>query len=449
MPPTRPDVVCRPTSVALGTISWLAPRSAQYETGDEGNKFIGGTKHAKGFFSYGFVTNTDYETPTEEHATGYSFALWFFQYVFAAAAATIVSGAVAERAQLIAYLIYSSVITGLIYPVVVHWVWDTNGWASAFNENTGDAAPLMGGQIDFAGSGVVHMTGGVAALVGAAIIGPRSGRFEGGGRVGKPVPIKGHSSVLQVFGTFILWLGWYGFNPGSTLGITPSGYAMGASRSVVTTTLSAASSGITVVVLDKLVGSKTWDVGAVCNGILAGLVSITAGCSTVYPWAAFMIGILGGLVYMLASKIVLHVCKVDDPLDAFAVHGACGFWGCFATALWAAPAYAYHGDLAGGGLGKPGSCREECGGVGLFYGCGCLVGVTVSALITEIVWVAGMSAIMFFILQVCGLLRVSPEVEELGMDVSKHGGTAYETGMFGEPAKPGASPEPLGAATSS
>ena len=143
-----------------------------------------------------------------ENPTGGDFALWFFQYVFAAAAATIVSGAVAERAQLGAYLIYSTVITGLIYPVVVHWVWDGYGWASAFNGNEGDDAPLLGGQIDFAGSGVVHMTGGVAALIGAAVIGPRAGRFEGGGRSGKPVAIKGHSSVLQVLGTFILWLGW-------------------------------------------------------------------------------------------------------------------------------------------------------------------------------------------------------------------------------------------------
>ena len=338
--------------------------------------------------------------------------------MFAAAAATIVSGAVAERAQLGAYLIYSTVITGLIYPVVVHWVWDGNGWASAFNTNEGDDGPLLGGQIDFAGSGVVHMTGGVAALAGAFVIGPRMGRFDGGGRTGKPVPIKGHSSVLQVLGTFILWLGWYGFNPGSTLGITPAGYATGAARSVVTTTLSAATGGLTVVALDKLLGSKTWDVSAVCNGILGGLVSITAGCSTVYPWAAVLIGFLGGFVYFGASNLVLKVLKVDDPLDAFAVHGACGFWGCLATALLAAPAYAYHGTLDDG-------CKGG-GGVGLFYGEGCLIGVTFATLVAEIAWVGGMSFLMFFALKMAGLLRVPPEVEEAGMDISKHGGTAYE-----------------------
>jgi len=409
----------------IGALIWWAwGFAAAYETGDSPNKFIGGVSNAKGFFASGWVSDAD-NSDTSEHATGYTFALWFFQYVFAAAAATIVSGAVAERAQLMAYLIYSSVITGLIYPVVVHWVWDVNGWASAFNTNTGDAAPLMGGQIDFAGSGVVHMTGGVAALVGAAIIGPRSGRFEGGGRVGKPVPIKGHSSVLQVMGTFILWLGWYGFNPGSTLGITPSGYAMHASRSVVTTTLSAATGGVVVVILDKFLGSKTWDVGAVCNGILGGLVSITAGCSTVYPWAAVLIGFIGGGVYFGSSKLVLNVCKVDDPLDAFAVHGACGFWGCLATALLAAPAYAYAG-----------SGTEDCddkAGQGAFYGGGCLIGVAMAALIAEIAWVGGMSFILFFALKMSGLLRVSQDIEEMGMDVSKHGGTAYE--MEGAAAK--------------
>ena len=309
-------------------------------------------------------------------------------------------------------------ITGLIYPVVVHWVWDGNGWASAFNSNEGDDAPLLGGQIDFAGSGVVHMTGGIAAFVGAAVIGPRTGRFSGGGRTGNPVPIKGHSSVLQVLGTFILWLGWYGFNPGSTLGITNPGAAQTAARCVVNTTLSAATCGLVVVVLDKLLGSRTWDVGAVCNGVLGGLVSISAACSTVYPWAAVLIGAIGGCVCFGASRLVLHVLKVDDPLDAFAVHGACGFWGCLATALLTAPAYAYHGTLDDG-------CKGG-GGVGAFYGGGCLVGVTVATLVAEIAWVGGTSFVLFGGLKLAGLLRVTFESEELGLDVIKHGGTAYE-----------------------
>ena len=147
-------------------------------------------------------------------------------------------------------------------------------------------------------------------------------------------------------------------------------------------------------------------------------MSITAGCSTVYPWAAVLIGFIGGLVYFGASNLVLKIFKVDDPLDAFAIHGACGFWGCVATALLAAPAYAYHGTLDD-------DCKSG-GGVGAFYGGGCLIGVTFAALTAEIVWVGGMSTILFLSLKAAGILRVSSEVEELGMDISKHGGTAYE-----------------------
>ena len=199
------------------------------------------------------------------------------------------------------------------------------------------------------------------------------GRFDGGGRTGKPVPIKGHSSVLQVLGTFILWLGWYGFNPGSTLGITPVGYATAAARSVVTTTLSAATGGLTVVTLDKLLGSKTWDVSAVCNGILGGLVSITAGCSTVYPWAAVLIGFLGGFVYFGSSALVLKVLKVDDPLDAFAVHGACGAFGCIMIGFFATKEYAWTD-------------------YGVFYGGnGTLLGVQIAGVVIEILWVTTLS----------------------------------------------------------
>ena len=258
-----------------------------------------------------------------EGAHGSNWAGWWFQYVFAAAATTIVSGAVAERAR--AHRVPDVHVRDhvFVYPVVVHWVWSSGGWLSCFNGagEGGANVALRGGMIDFAGSGVVHMTGGVAALCGAKIIGPRSGRFV----ERKPVPMPGHSSVLQVLGTFILWMGWYGFNPGSTLGIASAHFARDAARSVVTTTLAAAGGAITVVLLGRFTGG-IWDVGCVCNGILAGLVSITAGCSTLTCGLSLLTGILGGGVYFGASKLVVRAL-IDDPLDAFAVHGACGFWG--------------------------------------------------------------------------------------------------------------------------
>jgi len=208
-------------------------------------------------------------------------------------------------------------------------------------------------------------------------------------------------------GTFILWLGWYGFNPGSTLGLSAPNYARDAARVVVCTTLAAAAGGLTVCLLEKLLGDKTWSVGAVCNGILAGLVSITAGCSVTYPWAAFLGGLLGGFIYFGSSKCVLNICKVDDPLDAFAVHGACGFWGVLWANMMAADVYAY-------GAGK-----------GLFYGSGDSFVAAIVSLMAEIAWVGGMSILMFFPLKKMGILRVSAEIEAAGMDVSKHGGSAY------------------------
>jgi Amt family ammonium transporter len=305
----------------------------------------------------------------------------------------------AERTALSGYIVYTCIITSFIYPVVVHWGWSTTGWASFFN--TVDS--MNNGLQDFAGSGIVHMTGGIAALVGAYMVGPRIGRFDGG----KPVSMPGHSATLQVMGTLILWLGWYGFNPGSTLGLSATGYARDAARITVTTTISAAAGGVTVCLLEKFLGDKTWSVSAVCNGILAGLVSITSGCSVTYPWSAMVIGWLGGFVYFGSSKLVLKVLKVDDPLDAFAVHGACGFWGVFATGLFSAPGYAY-------GSGK-----------GAFYGSGAALATALSFLFATIAWVGGTSFIMFFCLKKLNILRVSFEVERAGMDTSKHGGSAY------------------------
>jgi len=365
---------------------------------DSGSAFIGVTSVtgvAPSFFLQGYAGSV-------EDSSGYGWATWFFQYVFAAAAATIVSGAMAERTALGGYIIYTCIITGFIYPVIVHWGWSTTGWFSFFNSANPPEWMLQ----DFAGSGIVHMTGGVAAFVGAAVVGPRTGRYD---EKKKPLPMPGHSTTLQVMGTFILWLGWYGFNPGSTLGLAPTNYSRDAARAVVTTTLSAATGGVTVCLCEKLCGDKTWNVGAVCNGILGGLVSITAGCVCLMPWAAVLAGFIGGFIYFGTSKCLLFKCKVDDPLDAFAVHGACGFWGVLVVGLLSSPSYAYGA------------------GAGLFYGESKAFVLAIVSLLAEVAFVGFMSFLMFFPLKKLGILRVSAEIEAAGMDVSKHGGAAYES----------------------
>jgi Amt family ammonium transporter len=348
---------------------------------------------------------------------------WYFQFAFAAAAATIVSGAVAERCQLMAYLVYSFGITSFVYPVVVHWVWDSYGFLSAFNKDH-----IMSGVIDFAGSGVVHMTGGFAALVGAKILGPRLGRFE------NPAAFEGHSTPLQIIGTFLLWFGWYGFNPGSTLGI--HGYAGLMARSAVTTTLSAALGGLAGLAIkrllpNKLGGTGVYDIGHTCNSLLGGLVGITAGCATVHPWASILIGIISAFVYHAAS-CMMRKLKIDDPLDAFAVHGACGIWGCLAVGLFTAKEYSYapHADS---------QLYKDNGGydAGLFMEgtYGMLFATQLVAVILEILWVCTLSGIMFGLLKILGIFRVPQEEEDLGADVSKHGGSAYAADMYGAPPK--------------
>jgi len=396
----------------LGAIIWWAwGYGASYGSDGEGgegwNGFIGSAADNGDFFLKGpsYTLSPD----------GTKNALWFFQYVFAAAAATIVSGAVAERAQLGAYLIYTVIITGFIYPVQVHMTWSPHGALSgAFNKVYEDT--VIGGNLDFAGSGVVHMTGGILALCGAAVIGPRVGRFD---EDGKPIPMPGQNSVLIVLGTLILWLGWYGFNPGSTLGITPAGYGTIMGRAAVTTTISAAAGGITTVVIDRAL-SGIFDVHMVCNGILAGLVSITAGCACTYPWAAFSIGIVGAFVYYGASKLLLKL-KIDDPLDAFAVHGAAGFWGVLAVGFFAAPEYVSYGW--NGAVGAD-FCYAECY-KGLFYGGGSTFAGQIVALIIEVSWCASTGVILFWVLRLAGILRISAEMENAGLDTSKHGGSAF------------------------
>ena len=378
-----------------GLIFWLLGFGFAYGGSDD-SSFIGDSSSG-GKNSFAFRVDAEYDNEYERAKIGYAWITFFFQYAFAAAATTIVSGAVAGRTKLVAYLAYSVLITGFIYPVVVHWVWDSNGWISAFNPDT-----YKGGMIDFAGSGVVHMVGGIAALVGAIAVGPRTGRFDADASL---MLFNSHSAPLQVLGTFILFVGWFGFNCGSTLGV--AGYGADLARAAVTTTLCAVSGGLSTAALCKFVNDK-WDLGQMCNGILAGLVSITAGCSVVESWASIAIGIIGGAIYFGFCRILLSL-HIDDPLNAFAVHGACGAWGCIAVGLFCTSDYTYNMK----------------GHEGLFYGGGTLLGVQILGVLTEFCWVGATSCILFFTLSLTGLLRVSEEEEDRGLDVTEHEGPAY------------------------
>ena len=234
-------------------------------------------------------------------------AAWLFQLVFAATAATIVSGAMAERTQFKSYLIYSVFITGIIYPIVGHWIWG-GGWLANFGA----------GMLDFAGSTVVHSTGGWLALTGAIVLGPRLGKYDSDG---KPRPIAGHNLPLAALGVFILWLGWFGFNPGSQMGADAADISLIA----VTTNIAAAAGAITAMITAWIFLGKP-DAGMSLNGALAGLVAITAGCAFVSPVSAAIIGALGGIVVVL-SVLLLERMKIDDPVGAISVHGTCGALG--------------------------------------------------------------------------------------------------------------------------
>jgi len=347
---------------------------------------------------------------------------FFFQFTFAATAATIVAGTVAERCKMAAYVWYSLMLTGFVYPVVVHAIWNSNGFLSAFAAN-----PLRGvGMIDFAGSGVVHMTGGATALVAAIILGPRIGRFadENGVPFEVPVKFQPHSVSLQVLGTFTLWFGWYGFNPGSTLAISPIGYGDVAALCAVTTTLSAASGCISAMLIETSMDYfdngdiVQYDLSTAMNGCLSGLVAITAGCSVVDPWAAVVIGVLAGVNYVMCSRL-LERLRIDDAVDAIPVHFSNGVLGCIAVGLFASPGkllVAYNNDIH----------------VGWFYSWGRgsgdanLLLCQITGILFIAVWTMGIMFPFFWLLKVGGVLRVDPLEEMVGLDISHHKGSAYD-----------------------
>ena len=308
-----------------------------------------------------------------------TYAAWLFQLVFAATAATIVSGAMAERTQFKSYLIYSVFITGIIYPIVGHWVWG-GGWLSSL------------GMSDFAGSTVVHSTGGWLALTGAIVLGPRLGKYDGDG---KPRPIAGHNLPLAALGVFILWLGWFGFNPGSQMGAD----ALDISKIAVTTNIAAAAGAITAMITAWIMLGKP-DAGMSLNGALAGLVTITAGCASVSPSSAAIMGALGGIVVVL-SVLLIENLRIDDPVGAISVHGTCGALGTLLLGLFDSSS-------------------------GVFYGGGfALLWAQFVGVIAVLVWCLVTGFILFYGIKAVTGLRVTEEEEQVGLDFEEHGASAY------------------------
>lgn len=317
---------------------------------------------------------------------GALYVSFFYQFAFAAAAGTIVTGATAERMNFWGKILYSVIIAAVIYPVVVHWVWSGTDGAFLYNS----------GYRDFAGSSVVHMVGGILALLGAIFIGPRVGRKWGS-------PPKGHNMVIATLGTFILWFGWYGFNVGSTLNAQDVGL-MGL---VTVNTTIAAAAGSAAAMMFGYVRSQKWDLPAILNGCLAGLVGITAGCAYVSPVASVFIGLTAGIVVMLALDVV-EKAKIDDAVGAFAVHGACGALGTLAIGFWGLPALTGN-DMAGLFVG---------GGVELILTQA--IGVAVIA-----VYVTVTGVIMWTVVKALGVLRIPADAESMGIDVYEHAQTNW------------------------
>lgn len=332
------------------------------------------------------------------------FAFFLFQLAFADTCSTITSGAMVGRTGFVGDLLYSVGVSAFIYPILGHWVWGPGGWLGNMG-SAGHVLPDLGVAFkDFAGSTVVHTVGAMIALAGAIALGPRLGRKfkrDGGG-----MP-PGHDLTIAAIGGIILWFGWYGFNPGSTLSAMDF---EGIGRVATNTTLAASAAGLASMffVFPRL---KKWDMGITINGFLAGLVAITASCYWVSPTGSIIIGALAGVVMVLAVDFVEHL-RIDDPIGAVAVHGACGIFGTLALGLFATGDYGVDGLFYGGGWRQLGA--QAIG----------------SAVITCVSLAAGLA--LMYLVKATGTLRVSEEGEMEGLDYHEHGGEAYHP-EFGGP----------------
>ncbi len=349
---------------------------------DQGNSWIG--------YSGFFLSGASYDVST--------IMMWFFQMCFMATACTIVAGAVAERMKITAYLAYAFILGAIVYPIFGKWVWG-GGWLSTLE--------ILGttGVKDFAGSGVVHMVGGLAAFIGAAMVGPRIGKYN---KDGTPNNIKGHNLPFIVIGTFILFFGWFGFNPGSTLAATDLRISV-----VAANTFLAGVAGAIVALYWTFAKTGKMDIIQGCNGCLAGLVAITAPCAYVAPWAAVVIGAIAAPVLFLTAHLVEKVFKVDDAVGAVGVHFGGGVWGILAVGIFADGTY---------------------GGVeGLITGHWGQLVLQLVDIATLIVWVGVTMTITFWGIKKTIGLRASRKEELGGLDLPEHGIEAYPRDDIGLP----------------
>ena len=349
----------------LGTVAFLLL----------GYSLLCGTDHG------GFIGWSNFPlNPANWGTTAIDWGSFVFTLVFCATAATIVSGAMAERTKFISYCVYSFVISLIVYPIEAHWVWG-GGWLAEK------------GFIDFAGSACIHTVGGVSALIGAKMLGPRIGKFD---ENGKPKPILGHNITLGALGCFILWFGWYGFNGAAATSNT------NLASIFATTTIAPAVSTIVVMVFTWIRNGKP-DVSMTLNGSLAGLVAITAGCACVDAVGSAVIGVVAGLVVVFIVWFVENKLKIDDPVGAIAVHGGCGITGTILVGFFA-------------------TGKGEYTAKGLFYGGGAkLLGTQLIGILSIVAWVAVTMTIVFFIIKKTIGLRVTPAEEIEGLDPTEHG----------------------------
>jgi Amt family ammonium transporter len=371
----------------IGTLGGYAGLNHEFTINLFGKTF--GLFGTKGFF----LAGSSYDVSV--------FALFLFQMVFMDTTATIPTGALAERWKFLSFFVFSMFVGTIIYPIFGNWVWG-GGWLAMLGQNF----HLGHGHVDFAGSSVVHLTGGMIALAGAWLLGPRLGKFN---RDGSANPIPGHNIPMAVIGTFILAFGWFGFNAGSTL----AGTDLRLSVVAVNTMLASATGALASTLWMWLVRTKKPDPSMMCNGMLAGLVAITAPCAFVNSMSACIIGLIAGVLVVESVYFVENKLKIDDPVGAISVHGVNGAFGCLALGLFADGTY---GD---GWNGVAGTVR------GLFYGDASQFIAQCIGIISNIIYVGLISLIVFKLIDIFVGNRVEPEAEIEGLDIPEMGVVGY------------------------